>query len=147
MVQEQVITFFTFQEKTVFIPLRYVYPECMKLIEPYDQMYPLRCLNEDGCPANMGCMDVLVKRVDYLFQNVMPDAELLLAYYKYRDRPDSIRAAVFYRDLREPRTIVCNKAAFKKFQKAGEMFAWSPTSSYLMLGSERNIIPVENLIK
>lgn len=147
MDQSNLISFFIFQEKTAFIPLRYVYPECVKLIEPHPQMYPLRCLREDGCPANVQCMDFLVKRVDYLFQEVLPDSDLLIVYYKYKDRPDSIRAAVFFRDLREPKLMTCNKAAFKKFQREGKIFAWAPSGSYLTLGAERNIIPVENLIK
>ena len=141
------VTFFSINEKTVFMPLRYLYPECEKLIEHHPKMYPLKCLQDNNCPANMGCMDVLVRRVNYIFTHVAPKAQLVIAYYKYRDKPNTIRAGIFHRDLSEPYLMVLNPFGFRKFQKRGLAFTWMPTREYLMLGAERGIIPVENIIK
>lgn len=142
------VTFFVVHEKTVFIPLRFVYPECAKLIATHDGMYPLKCLQEDGCSANMSCMDYLVPRVNYIFNEVCDSSvQMMVAYYKYPDRPNSIRAAIFHRDLREPSIMTLNPWGFRKFQREGKIFSWTPTSDYLNLGAHRGIIPVSNLIK
>ena len=141
------VTFFVINNKTLFLPLRFLYPECEKLIEPHEQMYPLRCLVEDGCPANMQCMDFLVKRLNYLFTQVFPTAEMIITYYRYRDRPESLRGAVFDRDFSEPKVIILNRAAFRKFQREGQTYQWNPTDEYKHIGSERGIIPVEHLIR
>lgn len=142
------ITYFTVNDKTLFIPLRYVYPECSKLIAPHPQMYPLKCLTEDGCPANMQCMDYLAKRVFYLFAEVVPTAEMLIAYYKHPDRPQSLRGAVFHRGNNiEPYVQLLNPYGFRKFQREGSVFQWTPTDSYVNIGAARNIIPVKGLIR
>lgn len=142
------LSYFVVSNKTVFIPLRFVYPECSKLIEPYPQLYPLKCLTVDGCPANMQCMDHLAKRVFYLFGEVFPaSVEMLITYYKYADRPNSIRGAVFYRDnLKTPFSLVLNPFGFRKFQRDGVMYQWTPTIDYLNIGASRNIIPAHRLI-
>lgn len=140
------IIYFVVNKKTVFIPLRYVYPECSKLIDSHPDMFPLKCLTTDGCPANIQCMDYLVPRVNYLFKEVCPAAEMLISYYKYRDRPNSIRGAVFHRDLREPNVMTINPSGFSKFQKESETFQWHPTDEYKTLGAHRGIIPIESLI-
>lgn len=144
---DDTISYFVINDKTLFIPLRYVYPECEQLIAPHPQMYPVRCLQEDGCPANVQCMDYLVGRVNYLFNEVCPTAEMMVAYYKYRDRPNSIRAAIFHKDLREPSLMVLNPFGFRKFQREGQAFEWAPTASYKAMGAHRGIIPVERLIR
>ena len=142
------LTYFVFADKTAFVPLRFVYPECEKLIDPHPAMYPLRCLAEDGCPANMQCMDYLVKRVQYLFDNVFDSkVEMLITYYKYRDRPASLRGAVFSRDLSEPRVLLMNQFGFRKLMKNSSTYVWTPSGSYTNMGAHRNIIPVENLIR
>ncbi len=94
-------------------------------------------------------MEVLAKRVKYLFDNVEPSAGLIIAYYKWRDKPNSIRAGVFDRDLQEPRHIVCNRSAFKRCQNLGDTFQWEPPTEYYLLGGHRSetIIPVEGLIR
>ncbi len=93
------IAFFVFQEHSVFMPLRFIYPECMSLIEKYDQLSPLHCLRNDHCPANRGCMDILAKRTNYLFTYVVPNGKQIVAYFKYRDQPESVRAGIFTRDM------------------------------------------------
>lgn len=139
--------FFVFQKHSMFIPLRFVYPECNILIAPYEQLTPLHCLKQDHCPANKSCMDVLVKRVNYLFTQVQPEAEQILAYFKYRDRPDSIRAAVFTRDLASPTVMTLNRSAFKKFQREGLTFTWVPPMEYWLMSPDANLISVESLLK
>lgn len=141
------LSYFVVQEKTIFIPFRYVYPECEKLIAPHPQMYPAKCLTEDGCPANMQCMDFLVPRVNYVFNEVCRSAEMMVAYYKYPDRPKSIRGAIFHRDLRSPHVMILNPYGFRKLQRESPTFTWVPTSAYKNLGAHRGIIPVERLIR
>lgn len=141
------IAYFTFQSKTTFIPLRFVYPECFLLIEDHPQMYPLKCMVEDGCPANVGCGDIIVRKIHYLFEEVMPDSEVIIAYYKYRDRPKSIRGVIFNRNLDPPTISILNPWAFRKFQKRGIAYQWYPTDEYLFMQGSSGIIPVERLVE
>ncbi len=141
------LSYFVVNSKTIFIPLRFVYPECVELIEPHPQMFPLRCLQEDGCPANMNCMDFLVPRVNYIFNEVCTTADTMISYYKYQDRPQSIRGAIFHKDLREPYIMILNPYGFKKCQEMSKTFQWVPTEEYKTLGAFRGIIPVEELIR
>jgi len=143
---KQPLSFFVFQKHSIFIPLRYVYGECLTLIDKHDQLSPLHCLKNDVCPANIGCMDVLAKRVNYLFTHVVPEGKLLVAYFKYRDKPESIRAGVFDRELSEPRVMTLNQSAFKKFQREGMSFTWMPTDDYWLMPRTLGLIPVENLL-
>jgi len=146
---------------TMFIPLKYLYPECTKLIESYPKMYPLRCLKDNGCPADQGCMDILAKRVLYLFEQVDPSCAMLVAYYTYRDTK-SLRGAVFQKDnklictngldlayakFNDPQILTINKSAFSKLQKDGKYFSWDPTPEYINFGLNRAIIPVSNILK
>lgn len=140
------VAFAVFQKHTVFIPFRYVYPECMKLIEGQPQLYPLFCLRNNQCPANRSCMDILAKRINYLFTSVVPHAQQIIAYFKYPDRPDSIRAGLFLRDMREPKVLTLNRSAFKKFQRDSTAFTWVPPTEYLLLAPSSNLIAVESLL-
>lgn len=141
------IFYFTFQEKTTFIPLKFVYPECMVLIEDHPQMYPLRCMVEDGCPVVANCAEIIARKVHYLFEEVAKSSEVIIAYYKYRDRPNSIRGAVFNRDMSPPTVSVLNPYAFRKFKREGITYQWFPPSEYLMMGSSTDLISAENLIR
>jgi hypothetical protein len=107
----------------VFMKLRDLYPECLFLIEDLMQMFPLRCLRDDGCPRNMSCMGTLVKRLQYVFET-FDDADLVLLYFSYRDMPGSQRAGVFWRDMREPRYTVFNRTAWEKMKSKGQVFEW-----------------------
>ena len=124
------------------MPLRSVYPECLVHIEPHPQLYPLQCFRT-SCPANKNCAEIIARRVNYLFTMVMPQAEMLILYYKYRDRPKSIRAGVFMRDLQEPRQMIVNPYAFKKFQKGGITYEWFPKDEFLFMGSEKDLVHVD----
>lgn len=148
------LSYFVVNGKTLFIPLRYVYPECSKLIAPHPQMYPVRCLLEDGCPANMNCMDFLVPRVNYVFNEVFPPAEIMIAYYTYErqhreadENKQALMGAIFHKDLREPYLMTLNPSGFTKCQKMGDIKQWIPTDEYKNLGAHRGIIPVTSLIR
>lgn len=138
------VTYALFQQKNLFIPFRYVYPECLKLLEPHDQTFPLLCLRSDHCPGNKNCMGTLTHRLNYLFSQVEPDVELIVAYFKWRDRP-SIRAGIFHRDMRVPRLVIVNPTALKKFLNEGEQKIWFPKNEYWMTQARPDIIPAESL--
>jgi hypothetical protein len=140
------VVFFVFQKHSVFMPFKYLYPECLTLIEPYDQLSPLHCLRNDHCPVNKGCMDILAKRVNYLFTHVVPTGQQIIAYFKYRDRPNSIRAGVFVKDMAEPKLMTLNLSAFKKFQREGFTYTWVPPDEYMLLSPDPKLISVESLL-
>ena len=140
------IYFFIFQQHSVFIPLKYVYPECFVLIEPHPQISPLQCFNT-SCSANRNCAEILAKRVNYLFNNVMPTGKMMYLYFKYKDRPNSIRAGIFTKELSEPTTKILNPYAFKKFQREGISYEWMPTDDFLFISGSGGILPVGNLLK
>lgn len=110
-------------EKTLFTKLENIYPECFHLISDLDKLFPLICL-KTSCPRNANCMTTLAKRVKFLFDS-FPLAQLLVLYFKYRDKPKSIRAGLFYKDLREPRLITMNPWGWKYFKEKGEVFEWT----------------------
>lgn len=141
------IFYFRFQHKTTFIKLQYLFPECEYLIEGKDQLHPLKCL-QSSCPVNANCMEGLAKRVNYFFENVAIGSELIIAYFKYPDRPNSIRAGVFYKDFDEPRVMTMNPWAFKKFQREGDAYKWVPPEEFYRLSSSApDILPVESLLR
>jgi len=124
--------YFTYRG-TAFVPLRDLYPECLVLIGTEPQLYPLRCM-ASSCPRNANCATKLAHRVNYFFDKLATEETILFAYFKHPDRPKSVRAGVFYRDLREPKVILCNYFAFKKFSKEGIVFQWDPPDEYYKLG-------------
>jgi hypothetical protein len=143
---KQPLAFFVFQKHSIFIPFKYIYGECLSLIEDKEQLYPAHCLRNDHCPVNVGCMDVLAKRVNYLFTNVVPEGKQLIGYFKWQDRPQSIRAAIFNRDMREPLLMTLNHSAFKKFQREGISYTWVPPDEYLLIRPSSSLITVESLL-
>jgi hypothetical protein len=108
---------------TVFVKLKDLYPECEFLIQGAVQLFPLRCLADDGCHRNQNCMEVLAKRTKYVF-DTFPDADLLILYFRYQDRPTSQRGGVFWRDMRSPRYFTLNKSGWEKFKKVGKIYSW-----------------------
>lgn len=136
------ISYVLFQDKTAFMPLRYIYPECWFLIEDHPKMFPLRCMNENGCPANANCGEKISRRVHYLFDEVLPgDVEMLIGYFKYRDTK-SIRASVFKREMSEPYVRVINPYALRKFLREGTAYRWFPTLEYMTLAEGKTSLPV-----
>lgn len=142
------IPYFIVNTKSLFIPFRILYGECLQLIDSQPQASPLMCMR-GPCPSNRGCMEVLAKRVNYWFQAIEPEAELMIAYFKYRNSP-SLKAGIFDKALGEPRLVTLNPYGFDKMKSIGEIKHWVPTSTYLNINGIQhlpNIIPVESLIK
>ena len=110
------------QKKTLFIKLKDVYPECAVLIEGESRLHPLICL-KSSCPKNANCMEKLAKRVKYTFEQ-WPESEVLLLYFTYKDRPESLRGGIFYPDMREPRLITFNKHSWDLLKRKGKVYEW-----------------------
>ena len=144
------VTFYTVGSKekgfSLFMPLKYVYPECMILIQGEEKLFPLRCL-QDSCHRSQDCPTKLAKRINFIFQHVAPDAQMIYAYFKHPDRPGSIRAGVFDRDLNEPKVMVVNRTGWAKYRREGIIQQWNPPMGYWLVGGSDKLIPVENLIK
>ena len=133
--------------QTAFVPLKYLYPECLVLINDEPQLYPLQCLRTN-CHRNQNCMGTLARRVKYMFDNVVPEAGMIIAYYKWRNEPNTIKAGVFMSDFSEPRQIKCRTSAFRRYQREGDAYRWDPPAEYWLIGDGNpQIIPVEGLIK
>ena len=139
------ISFFVFQQHSVFMPLRFLYPECFALIDGKPQLHPMLCLR-DVCHANANCMETLAKRVNYVFTELAPTGKQLFGYFKYPDRPKSIRAGWFDRELNEPKLMVLNGSAFEKFKNEGISYSWVPTNDFLFPARSSTLIPAENLL-
>ena len=92
MIDDSLIYYFVFQKKTAFIPLKSLYPECFFLRKDHPRTEALQCF-KTSCPANKNCADIVAKRVFHLFEHVVVDSELLLAYFK--NTKGSICAGVF----------------------------------------------------
>jgi len=176
-VNRGVISFFTVHGKSAFMPLRDLYPECYQLIEGAEQLHPMFCMENRTCPRNKGCMDVLRARVDYLFDKVVPQADMLVAYFKYQDTADSLRGVVFTRDdqpiidvaegmhignmtlasvddrFTTPFTTPLNPYAFRSMLRDRKKtydtrkFQWTDTGEFYRLKGPTDIIPVASLIK
>lgn len=108
----------------IFMKLNDLFPECQFLIEGADQLYPLFCLENDMCPRNANCMAKLVKRVQYVF-DTFEEADLLMLYFRYPDMPNSHRAGIFWRDMREPRYTVFNRSMWARMKEIGAVYEWT----------------------
>lgn len=137
--------YFTYQDKTAFIPLKAVYPECYVLRQDHPTTNPLQCLTVGDCPGNRQCMNTLAHRVHYLFDKVVLDSELILLYFK--DHKGSIKAGIFYRDMSEPRVITCNRSAFDKFMTGGVVQEWTPPDEFFLIQSVNDLIVPESLVR
>lgn len=136
------LNYFIFSNKTAFMPFRDLYGECFPLIDEHPQVSPAQCYYKE-CPANKSCGEIMAHRVYFLFDKVFPpDVECLIAYFKYRDRPGSVRGVIFDREMSEPKTMVLNRAGFfDKCMKEGRVYTWETTVEYDGLGwAERNQI-------
>lgn len=91
-------------------------------------------------------MSSLVHRVNYLFTEVEAKADLVIAYFKYRDAT-SIRAGVFDRAMENPRVCTINPFSLKRLLGEGTAMQWFPPDEYWRASSGPAIIPVESLIK
>lgn len=129
------------------MPLRFIYPECFVLIDKHENVHPMQCFNT-VCPANKMCAETIAHRVHYLYDNVLPkEVTLLIAYFKYRDRPNSVRGTLFWRSMAEPKTIILNRSGLKKCQDEGTLYTWNQTTEFTFIGASNKIIPAETLTK
>lgn len=120
--------------KSLFIKMKEVYPECEFLIEDESKLFPFICLISD-CHRNANCMEKLANRVKYIFDQ-FESAELLVLYFRYRDFPKRHRAGVFWRDMREPRYIVMNPYSWERLKMRGIIYEWElPSSLFLRTSS------------
>jgi len=108
---------------TLFVKLDYLFPECQFLINDLPKMSPLICFRENGCPRNRNCIETLHKRVNCIL-DTFTDVDHLILYFKYRDRPGSQRAVLFYRDERDPKYFVLNRCSWDKFKHVGTIYEW-----------------------
>lgn len=137
------IYYFVFSKKTLFIPLKALYPECSVYITEHTSVNNLQCLST-SCPVDKNCMGKLVPRVSALFDQDK-DVKMIVAYFKERNS-QRIRAGVFTRDLSEPGLVTCNPFALKKFQKEGVVYQWFPHSDFFTK-EHRDLISPESLIR
>lgn len=153
----ELVHYFVVQKHSVFMPLRYCYPECLVLIEPHEAVEPLQCFKEE-CPANQNCGELIAKKVYYLFEEVLDDTTVqLILYFKKRNQRyysktqgwvDSLGACVFYKDMREPELITMNRSAFYKLRDQGIKMSWLPSDEFLFIKSSNDlIIPATNLVR
>lgn len=109
---------------TVFMKLKDLFPECELLIRTSPQLFPLRCLFDDGCHRGQGCMDKLAHRVKFVF-DTFPTADLLMLYFRHHDRPQSHRAGVFWRSMEAPQYVTFNRATWERMKQVGQVYRWS----------------------
>lgn len=143
------INYFTYKNKTIFLPFKFLYPECSILIKGEQKLYNLLCLKAN-CPRNKNCPEVLAKRVHYFFSEVEPLGELIISYFTHPNCGTSIKAGIFTKQLDEPRLITVNKSGFDKYRKESIIKQWSVTDEFINIGGYYpldNIIPAGNLIK
>lgn len=105
----------------MFTKLDNIYPECKQLIRGIPQLNPLICLNS-SCHMDNACMKTLAIRVNLMF-DAFPSSDLLILYFKYQDSP-SLRGGIFWNDMREPKRIIINPYAWKKYKNQGNVYEW-----------------------
>lgn len=152
----KLVHYFVFQEHSVFMPLRYCYPECGVLIEPHPKLEPLQCYRS-SCHANKNCAEITAHRVHYLFDEVLSDnVETLFLYFKLRNRGfwtqgewvPSLGAGVFHPDMREPEWMLINRWGFNKVRDEALAMSWRPPDEFLFMGGTKDIIiPTDSLVR
>lgn len=128
------------QHKTIFTKFNEVYKDCEILINGSPQLHPLFCLKAN-CPKNANCMNKLAHRIKYIFDNFKL-ADLLVLYFKYPDRPNSIRAGIFWRDMREPRLITMNQSAWEKLKSMGIVYEFNIPDHLFDKPTENKLISI-----
>lgn len=134
--QQKIMYFLTFCGKTAFFKLQDIFPECF-LYRKDNQVEPMFCMEGD-CPSNKNCMETLSKRIFVLFQEVIVGADLLILYYKKRNKQNSIGGTLFWKDMREPRNITINPYGWNTIKSRGNAYQFQPTSSFYLTGKSPN---------
>lgn len=137
--------FVIFSTKTAFWKMQDIFPECFLYREHTPQIDPLKCLLEDNaCHVNHNCMEVLAKRINVLFQEVLPSVNVIVLYFKRRGS-QRYGAGLFWRDMREPRVIPINLSAWNYIKQRGNIFTFSPNSSFFLSGQAASPEPTKDV--
>lgn len=138
--------FFVFQKHSIFMPLRSFYPEAVLLTEQRSDVHPFACFTHPK-PSNAVLIEPVIRRAQYVFTTLLPKVQkekkslyVLYVYYKWPNFPNSIQAAVLHSDFRDPRVMILNPSAFKKFQKEGVVYAWDPPVDFTCIGSSNEVL-------
>ena len=128
------IHFLVFCEKTAFFRLKDIFGECFVYREQSPLIEPVICFREDHvCHVGKNCLPSLAKRIYVLFEEVLPNVELIILYYRKRNIP-GIGAGLFRRDMRESRTITVNPSAWNVIKSRGTIFRFNPGPSFFLTG-------------
>jgi len=126
------IFFLVFCDQTIFFKLDSIFPECYLYREQMPRTDPLMCLYS-ACPANKNCMETLAKRIFVLFQEVIPQADLIILYYR-KQCSSGLGAGLFWKDMSEPRYIIMNPSAWDMIKQRGYVFEFHAGSSFYLSG-------------
>lgn len=139
------IHFFVFQKHSVFVPLRTFYPEAIQLTEQVGDPHPTACFTHPT-PTNARLIEPLVRRSNYVFSELLPKLQakqplyILYLYYKWANKPNSIQAAAIRSDYSDPKVLVLNPYAFKKFQREGKLYEWDPPLDFQLMGHSNEVL-------
>jgi len=124
--------FLTFCEKTSFFKLEDIFPECFINREKSSHLQSMTCL-DSVCPENKNCMEMLSKRIYILFNEVLPNAELTILYFKMLGS-SRIGGSIFWKNMSEPRNIVINPSAWQRIKAYGIIYEFTPNPVFWMTG-------------
>ena len=129
--------FVVFSSKSVFFKLDEVFPECALYREKSPRIEPLVCLQEDNsCTVGKTCMEVLVKRIHVLFEEILQDVEVLILYYKKRNVA-GIGAGIFWRNLKDFRIITINPTSWNYIKSRGAVYQFHPSPEFYLGGTSQ----------
>lgn len=127
--------FLVLSQKTAFFKLKDILPECTLYREKSPRLDPLICLEQDACHVGKNCMEKLVTRLKTLFGDIVPEANLIILYFK-RDFRDNLGAGVFYPNLQDFRVITVNPFAWERLKFRGDLFRFSPNPTFFLHSKE-----------
>jgi len=130
---QPIFYFLVLSTKTAMFKLNDLFPECQLYREKSPQVEPLVCLRDDSCPVNHSCMLHLVNRLKVLFHEIVPQAELILLYFRKRNT-EGLGAGVFWKDFREPRVFTVNPKAWERVKIRGATYQFLPSESFFLTG-------------
>ena len=132
---KQILYFLVLSQKTAFFKLKDILPECFFYREASPNLDPLICLEENACHVDRNCMETLVTRLKTLFEEVVPEANLMVLYYKRLYRKN-LGAGIFYPDLQNFRVITMNPYAWDRLKFRGNLFRFDPSNQFFLPSSQ-----------
>jgi hypothetical protein len=90
-------------------------------------------------------MNSLCNRVNVIFNEVVPNASVLILYYKKRN-VKGMGAGVFWREAREPRVININLYAWEKIKQRGVVYQFQPNVDFFTSGQTESPKTSDNQI-